>query len=756
MPDLNDIHSKKEKRRRQRQADAAANVAGGTLHLVLKIIGTVLLVLLCTILLFACIFAYYVKTCLSADLPLTLEDMSVSLTSSIWYTDSNGEYQELTTLHSREKREWVTLDQIPEYMQHAAVAIEDQRFYEHKGVDWYRTVGAFVNMFVGMKNDFGGSTLTQQLIKNVTEEDDVTVQRKLLEIFRALELEKNYDKDEIMEWYLNIIYLGQSAYGVQAASQVYFNKDVSDLSLAECACIIGITNNPSAYDPYVFRDNNKERQELILWEMYDQGYITKEEYDAAVAEELQFVRAEHEEYTESIYSYFEEVVIEDVLTDLVETKGITREAATRMLYYGGYQVYSTLDMNIQNIVDKYYQDPASYSFFQDYSGNQFQSAIVLIDPYNGCIRALSGGVGEKSSNFVLNRATGTQRPSGSSFKPIATYGPAVDVGLITPSTQVYDGVVKLKGTTWFPQNAGGGYRGNITILQALVNSLNTVSAQILDKLGVETSWSYLTERLGFTSLVDTDKAYAPLSLGQQTYGVTVREMAQAFSALATDGTFTYSRSYTHVLDSEGNVVLDNTPDQIAAFKPNTAYTMTYMLNQAARYGTGSEANLGSLMPTAGKTGSTTDYKDRWFVGYTPYYLAAVWTGFDTPQYMRVSGNPACRIWKAIMTEVHQGLEYKNFPDATLGGPTGVFGDMIPEVTESPTESPENPEESPSESPTDTPTDSPIDTPTDSPAPPTTTSPVVTDPPVVTDTPEITTPPSVTTPPAVDSPPPAAA
>ena len=381
---MTDPNKYKKQRRRERAVNAGTNAAGNVFRLIAKIIVTALLVFLCTGLLFACIFAYYVKTCLSSELPLTLEDMSVSLTSSIWYTDNDGNYQELTTLHSTERREWVTLDQIPLDMQHAAVAIEDHNFYTHKGVDWYRTVGAFVNMFLGMKDTFGGSTITQQLIKNVTQNDDVTVQRKLLEIFQALELEKNYDKDEIMEWYLNVIYLGQSCYGVQTAAQTYFNKDVSELSLAECACIIGITNNPSAYDPYVFRDNNKERQELILWEMYDQGYITREEYDAAVAEELVFARAENEDYTESIYSYFEEVVIDDVLDDLVEEKGISESAATRMLYYGGYQIYSTIDMNIQNVVDKYYTD-ASSSLFSHWNGGglQLQSAIVLLDPYNG-------------------------------------------------------------------------------------------------------------------------------------------------------------------------------------------------------------------------------------------------------------------------------------------------------------------------------------------------------------------------------------
>ena len=292
-------------------ADTTAGAVGNAVRLGVRIVATILLIIITTGLLFACIFAYYVKTSLSSEMDVAPSEFALALSSTIWYTDANGKSHELVTLQSTEKRIWVDYENIPLYMEEAAVAIEDQRFYKHKGVDWYRTVAAFANMFISMKNDFGGSTITQQLIKNMTEEDDITVQRKLLEIFRALEFEKKYTKEEIMEWYLNKIYLGEGCYGVQAAALEYFGKNVWDLSLAECASIIGITNNPSLYDPYISRENNKKRQRTILHEMYEQEYITYDEYVAAVNEELQFQQGEGEDYVMEIYTYYEETVIQD-------------------------------------------------------------------------------------------------------------------------------------------------------------------------------------------------------------------------------------------------------------------------------------------------------------------------------------------------------------------------------------------------------------------------------------------------------------
>ena len=652
--------------RAARAADATVSVAGA----ILRVLGTILLIVLVTGLLFLCIFAYYVKNCLSTDLDVQLSDFTVSLSSSILYEDADGNWQNLTNLSSTENRVWIDYADIPKDMEHAAVAIEDKRFYKHKGVDWYRTTGAFINMFLSMKNDFGGSTITQQLIKNLTKQDDITVQRKLLEIFQALEFEKSYDKEEIMEWYLNIVYFGEGCNGVYTAAETYFGKEPKDLTLAECASIIGITNNPSKYDPFISRENNKARQETILKQMYEQGYISKEQYDEAVAQELVFVRSESEESTQTIYSYYAEAVINDVLNDLVEQKGVSRDTARTLLYSGGYQVYSCYDASIQQAIDDVYTDLDNMPQRPSASGQQFESAIVIMDPYTGEIKGMSGGTGKKTINFGTNRATQSKRPPGSSIKPIATYGPAMELGLITQYTQVNDAAdIKLSGTSWYPKNSGGGNYGVVTIREALQRSLNTVSAQILDKLTPRASYEFLKDKLGVTSLAESDCDYAPLA-----NGITVREMTQAYSAFVNDGVFTYGRTYSYVKDSSGEVVLENPARTIVAFKANTAWNMADMLCNAVNSGTGTEARL-TGMPVGGKTGTTTNNCDRWFVGFTPYYVAAVWTGYDMPEYMNFSGNPAAQIWKLVMDPIHKDLPTKSFPTPTIGAPTGIFGDF---------------------------------------------------------------------------------
>ncbi|HIR85509.1 MAG TPA: PBP1A family penicillin-binding protein [Candidatus Limivicinus faecipullorum] len=666
----------------------AANVTGdlisGSIGAVLKVIGTILLIFLVAGMMFTCVFAYYVKTCLVPSFDLSLEDMKLNESSTLWYQDASGEWRELATLSGKEKRVWVDYEDLPWYLEKALVAIEDKRFYEHKGVDWYRTAGAFVTMFAKMDTSYGGSTITQQLIKNLTGKDDVTIQRKLSEIFGALELEKRYDKQEIVEWYLNAVYFGQGAYGVQMAAQTYFGKDAKDLTLAECAAIVGITNLPTYYDPFYNEQNNKDRQETILREMYEQGYIDYQQYKDAVAEELVFTRSPGEEYSQTIYSYYTEVVIDDVVKDLMQLKGISEDTAKTLLYNGGYNVYTCLDINVQNNIDAIYTDleaiPNTWG-----SDQQLQSAIVVMDPYDGRILGLSGGVGEKTINFGLNRATGTKRPPGSSIKPLSAYGPAIDLGLITPETTVMDSPnVVLNGIDWLPANDSRSYMGLVTIYTALQYSINTVAAQIVDILpqGPQTSYDYLVNHLGFTSLVpEHDIAYAPMSLGQFYNGCTVREMAQAYCSIVNDGIFTYSRTYTMLTDSEGSIVIDNTPRTIQAFEPNTAYTLTYMLQNAVEHGTGTEAALWSV-PVAGKTGSSGQYMDRWFVGCTPYYVAAVWTGYDQQEAIQVSGNPAAQLWKKVMSPLHDGLAWKSFTYPYLSGEnTGIFGYTDPEEDE---------------------------------------------------------------------------
>ncbi len=661
--------------------DAATSIVSS----VLKVVGSVLLVLLVSGLLFSCIFAYYIKTGLTSHLDISLEDYQLSESSTIWVQNNNGDWEELVTLMGRYKRIWVDYEDIPPYMEKALVAIEDKRFYEHDGVDWFRTSTAFIKMFAHMEAGYGGSTITQQLIKNLTGNDQITIQRKLTEIFGALELEKKYDKQEIMEWYLNAVYFGEGCYGVQAAAHTYFGKDVSELSLAECAAIVGITNMPTYYDPFYNEQNNKERQEIILREMYEQEYIDYATYKQAVAEELVFAHTPDLQENQIVYSYYEEVVINDVIHDLMDAKGIGREAATSLLYNGGYQIYCCMDPRIQAIVDDTYTDPDKIPRPLNRTNQQFQSAIVIMDPYDGRILALCGGVGQKTQNFPLNRAVpesvngfnygGATRSPGSSIKPIASYGPAVDLGLITPSTYVDDSAnIHLRGTNWYPHNDSYQNHGVITIEQGLMWSLNTVAAQIVDILpgGPQTSYDYLTKRLGVTSLVPDDASYAPMALGQLTYGISVREMCQAYCAFVNDGVFTYSRTYSMVTDARGNVVLDNSPRTINAFQPNTAYTMTYMLRKNVEEGIAGEARLYTV-PVGGKTGTSGEMKDRWVAGVTPYYVAVVWTGYDTPEVISIGGNPAARLWRSVMGQVLDGYAWKDFTWPYLGGNTGVFG-----------------------------------------------------------------------------------
>lgn len=647
---------------------------GGRAGRVLGVIGTILLIGVVTALIFVCIFAFYVKTCITPSLDIDLNDFTLKQSSIIYYKDSNGDYQKLTTVKSSENRIWIDGDQIPQHIKDALVAIEDKRFYTHKGVDWFRTAHAALNMFTG-GSTFGGSTITQQLIKNLTQQDDITVQRKLLEIFQALDLEKNYDKDEILEYYLNAVYFGEGCYGVQTAAQTYFGKDAKDLSVAEAASIVGITNLPTYYDPFYSVENNKERQENVLREMYKQGYLKKAEYEEAKNEELDFVRGENSPSTSNVYSYYEEVVLSDVIGDLAKAKGISRNAASQLVHNAGYEIYACIDKDIQAKVDAIYTDPEKLPKTYGSTKSQLQSAIVIIDQATGEIKALRGGTGDKTINYGLNRATGTTRPPGSSIKPIAVYGPAVEYGLISPSTLVLDKDekhVQLTHTSWYPKNSPNSYDGIITITTALQKSKNTVAAQIVDKLTPSASLEFLRSRLGVTSLIDSDADYAAMALGEPHYGITVREMAQAYTALANDGVFTYSRTYTMVKDRSGKIILDNQPQTIQAFSQNTARTMTYMLNNAATYGTGHESRL-SNMPVAGKTGTTSANRDRWFCGYTPYYTCAVWTGYDTPETMAFSGNPATQIWQKVMSAVHADLPRKEFNISYGGSPTGIFG-----------------------------------------------------------------------------------
>lgn len=641
-------------------AKGGARTAGHIAMTVLKVIGTIILMMITTCLVFACIFTIYCKSNFSSGLDVDYDDFAMSLSSVIYAKNKDtGEYEELVTISSSEYRMWVDYEDIPVDMEHAVVAIEDRNFYKHHGVDWYRTAGAFVNMFLNMSDTFGGSTITQQLIKNLTDDDEVTVQRKLLEIFRALDFEKKHDKWEIIELYLNLVYFGHGCYGVGAAAQYYFGKDVSELTLAEIACIIGITNNPSLYSPYIYPENNKRRQEIILNEMYEQGYISLEQRDEAIAQELVLDTGDDEEGDDSssLYTWFEEAVRDDVIETLAEIRNCSEETAELLLMTGGYQIYSTIDLDVQKAIDTIYENldeiPSVWG-----SSQQVQSAIVIVDPYTGDIVGMAGGVGEKTVDLGMNRATDSTRPPGSAFKPIASYGPALEYGLITPNTRMEDSKdLTLSGTTWMPNNVDFSYRGVVTVRQAMMLSLNTVAATIVDMLTPQVSYEFVTEKAGLTTLVPEDADYAAMALGQLTYGATVRDMASAYTMFVNKGVRSTGRTFTHIYDSDWNLVYENKTEQVAAISEKTAYWMTDMMQTNVDYEV--EPDIYG-MPTAGKTGTSEERWDRWFVGYTPYYVAAVWTGYDMPTMMSCYGNPSSQLFKKVMTLVHENLEYRDF------------------------------------------------------------------------------------------------
>ncbi|MBQ6756317.1 MAG: PBP1A family penicillin-binding protein [Oscillospiraceae bacterium] len=678
----------KTKRILKKSAKAGFNGVGSIILFLLRAIGTLILIFVLTGAIFALIFVSYARTNLmnNPDNEITLEDMKLDLSSTIYYKDSStGQYKELVTLESSDNRVWVEYEDIPKDLEHAVVSIEDRRFYKHHGVDWYRTAGAFVNMFVGMKNTFGGSTITQQLIKNRTGDNEATVTRKLNEIFRAIEFERNYTKEDIMEWYLNIVYFGHRRYGIGAAADFYFGKEVKDLTLAEMASIVGITNNPSLYSPYVNRERNKTRQEIILHEMWTQGYITEQQYREAAAEELQFQPWKESNSTGvTVYSYYVDTVISDVLEYFKTSMGVTSDTAESLLYHGGYQIYACIDPEIQAKVDAVYTDLTQIPETTR-TEKQLQSAIVIMDPYSGDIVALSGGVGEKTVARGLNRASGSlaRRPTGSSIKPLSVYGPALDLNLITPETTLEDEAdIKLKGTTWFPHNDDNQNSGVISIREGVIHSKNTIAAQVLDMLTPAYSYNFLTEKLRFTSLEEADNAYSPLAMGQETIGITPREMASGFTMFVNNGVYTQGRTFSAIYDSNGKLVCNNIPYSTAAISEAAAYWVNDMMKDAVMSGrgTGTGASLGGLMPVAGKTGTSSNYKDRWFVGSTPYYTAAVWCGYDRPEHIYNSGgNPSSILFRKVMTSIHENLEYKNFskPSNTRLSPVIGVGQPVP-------------------------------------------------------------------------------
>ncbi len=660
---------------------------------------TFLLVCFITGIIVGCVFAIYVSNYIdpTIDESLLITSAGEQTTKLYYYEFTDranrvGEAVEMkdARIYGAENSLWASSSEIPDMLKEAFVSIEDYTFWTHDGVNWKRTIGAALNFFIGFdKSEYGGSTITQQLIKNVTGDNEATIQRKVQEILCALNLEKTLSKDEILELYLNIVPLSQSCIGVRAAAETYFGKELDELTLAECASLAAITKYPTKYDPVQNPENNIERRDDIIYEMHKQGKISDEERDAAYAEELVLATkkssAVEDIDRDDVNSWYVDTVIVDVRDDLMEKYGISKEIASKLITSGGLSIYTLMDPKVQAAIEEVYADESSFP--ANTGGIPAESAMAVIDPYTGDLLGVQGARGEKRGNLLLNYATQTQRAPGSSLKPLSVYAPALEAGVITYGT-VYDDTplwFNEENTVPYPKNTPDEYRGLTTINSAVERSVNTVAMKVLEDITIDTSYDYVKNRLGFDYLIDyaedangngyTDKGLAALSLGQLNYGVTVRDIAAAYTVFPTGGVYHESHSYLYVYDSQGNLLLSNDDSGEIVFSQQTSYIMTKMLQNVVNNGTGRSVSLRNSMDVAGKTGTAGNDYDRWFVGYTPYYVGAVWYGYSYPKSLsNLAANPSNKIFDLVMTKLHEDY----IKEAEAGGtPLRTFDDNRP-------------------------------------------------------------------------------
>lgn len=639
---------------------------GSIAHKIVMAILAIPLIAVVTACLCGLALAFYIGICVipNSDIDVSSYSEDLAKTTVIYAKDPDtGEYDVYETLEGDVNRQWVSLSEIPEDLQNAVVAIEDQRFYSHHGVDWLRTLGA-VQGFITGDDRGGGSTITQQLIKNLTGNNDKSVKRKINEIFQALTLEKNLGdtaKDQILEMYLNTIPYGNRAAGVKVAAMTYFGKELDELNLAECAVLAAIPNAPTRYNPFRNPDNVKERQTLVLEKMLQLGFITQSEYDEAINTELVYHSDAYEQNTNEPYSWFTEAIISDLTEDLQQTENISYDLARSRVMSGGLQIYATIDLDVQEAMDEVFTNEANFPSAQK-NGVVPQAAMVVCDK-QGNIVGLVGGRGEKEGSLLTNRATMSTRQPGSSIKPLAVYGPAMDAGAITPYSVVTDMPFKVYDGKAWPRNDNRRYQGQMVVKEAIAHSINCVAVRVLDMITPQTSYEFLHDTLGFEHLnPSADIDYAPLALGGMNGGVTVREMAAGYTIFANNGKFSGSRTYSKVLDSVGNVLIDYTaPEEVNAFQnEKTAYYMLDCLKEVTDSGTGSRATISGI-ETAGKTGTTTSKRDVWFCGLTPYYVGATWFGYDQSYNLDgISGNTALSLWTAVMRRIHSDLPSADF------------------------------------------------------------------------------------------------
>ena len=599
------------------------------------------------------------------------DDLVIKMQNSYTY-DKDGEL--LHELAGEENREIISLSEMGEYIPEAFVAIEDERFYQHSGIDIKRTAGAIVTYILnGGNSSFGGSTITQQLVKNLLKDDEDSIERKIREWSRAYKVEQMLSKSQILELYLNEIFMGGTVYGVESAANYYFDKSADELSLAESAFLAGINHSPNYYNPFDGEDNEediKTRTKTVLGQMLTvtdengQTFINQEQYDEAIAEVNEGLAFKEGKFSStSDLSFLEVDAINQVIEDMMEEYDMDEDAAKARVYNNGYKIYTTQDNDIQDrmeeeyLKDKYIREATDEKAAE---GAHTQSGMVIIDHSTGQVVAEVGGLGDDSPTYGTNRATSMTnggRQAGSSIKPLVAVAPGLENGVITAAT-VYDDSPTDFGN-YPPQNSTG-YLGLITVRKAIANSSNVVNVKILSNVGVSNGVEFLNE-LGMTQYNEDDEMLS-LALGGTAHGTTPLQMAAAYATIARGGEYIEPTFYTKVEDLDGNVILEAKQETRRVMSEGNAYILSNILTSPVTEGTAWMCSI-SGMDVAAKTGTTNSKKDRWLCGFTPYYAAATWFGYDYPEvvYMpNLPDNPAMVIWSAIMDDIHEDLEGKRF------------------------------------------------------------------------------------------------
>ncbi len=739
------------------QKNSKAKPRQSTGKTILKVVLGVFVFIFRVIIIFGCIGViigsmlavavslYVVEVTAEDEQKLDLGSIKLSYTTILYATSpETGESIEYVRLVGDENRIWVNYDEISEPMLQAIVAVEDDSYWEHNGVNYVRTFAAFLDEYTPLKvlggTGQGASTLTQQLVKNLTEDNSVDAMRKIREIFRAIALENRYSKEVIIEAYLNTFRLSDNIAGVETAANIYFGKSASHLTITEAAMIAGITQSPVAYDPYDNPEACLDRRNTVLYHMNRVGYIDEDEYNFAVDQPLGLVTTvapttteivvENEDgtlvdstetseedqieaaadesdvtvtvdnegniiRTKQVYSWYTDMVIESVITDFVEQQDMTRDEASNLVYNGGLRIYLPIDLNLQSAMDEVMMDEEYYrQFFPeiidekvDFFGDLIlddNGEVIMVEPQaamvsvnmKGEIAAVVGGLGEKEEDRLHNRAVDSVRQTGSTMKPIGSYTPALDYNFITYSTMVRDAPMPASPATGnqpWPRNYNRSYtEQNMSIETAISRSINTVAVHVLDLIGLQTSFSFLTDTLQISTLYEqvdidgqiyTDVGLAPLALGAMTEGISPMEMAASYSIFGNGGKFTTPHCYTSIEDYNGELVME--PDITQAIKPDTAHIMNELLSTVLYQGGGTGYGLyADYMPSVGKTGTTSDDRDHWFIGVTPYYSTATWWGYDDPQELQwttYSKHPPTWAWREVMNIAQENMEVIDFP-----------------------------------------------------------------------------------------------